>query len=283
MQSGVVMPMNLCHILLQCATVFYVVSMTGYLCYLVHQKDRIQQSSLVAMGVGAVLHMLCVVFHTIALGSLPIYTLTQSLSLAGLSMAVMFMYVQYRFRLKILGVFATAMISVLMLVAIFLPEAAATPDKMYKGIFFYGHIILIFSGEAMLALACGAGILYLIQEQGIKGKNPGYFFKRLPSLDFLDTVSYTCITTGFTLLTFGLVTGFIYARTVWGSFWRWDVKEVFSVGAWLVYAALLHLRLYSGWRGRNTAIMAVVGFLILVFTFLGVNFFLGGHHQVFTG
>jgi len=69
---------------------------------------------------------------------------------------------------------------------------------------------------------------------------------------------------------------------VWGSFWRWDVKEVFSVGAWLVYAVLLHLRLYSGWRGRNSAIMTVIGFIILIFTFLGVNSFLGGHHQGFT-
>lgn len=276
------MSMNIPFILLQCATFFYLISTAGYFCYLFYQKDRIQQTALGAVGIGAVVHLVAIVLQSAALGGLPIYTLGQSLSMAGLSLAAMFLYVQYRFHLKILGVYATAMITVLMLASIFLPEATQTPDKIYKGIFFFGHIILIFTGESMLALACGAGILYLLQEQGIKGKSPGFFFKRLPSLDFLDAVSYTCITTGFALLTFGLVTGFIYARSVWGSFWRWDVKEVFSLGAWLVYAVLLHLRLYSGWRGRNSAIMSVIGFIILIFTFLGVNSFLGGHHQGFT-
>lgn len=274
--------MNIPFILVQCATFFYLISTTGYFCYLFHQKDRIQQTALGSVGIGAVVHLFAIVLQSAALGGLPIYTLAQSLSMAGLSLAAMFLYVQYRFHLKILGVYATAMISVLMLASILVPGAAQAPDKIYKGIFFFGHIILIFSGESMLALACGAGILYLLQEQGIKGKSPGFFFKRLPSLDFLDAVSYTCISTGFALLTFGLVTGFIYAKSVWGSFWRWDVKEVFSMGAWLVYAALLHLRLYSGWQGRNSAVMSVIGFIILIFTFLGVNFFLGGHHQGFT-
>jgi ABC-type transport system involved in cytochrome c biogenesis permease subunit len=54
------------------------------------------------------------------------------------------------------------------------------------------------------------------------------------------------------------------------------------VGTWLVYAALLHLRFYSGWRGRKSAVMTIVGFLVIIFTFLGVNLLLGGHHQAFT-
>jgi ABC-type transport system involved in cytochrome c biogenesis permease subunit len=87
---------------------------------------------------------------------------------------------------------------------------------------------------------------------------------------------------GFFLLTLGLVTGFVYAKVLWGQFWSWDFKELFSMGAWLVYAVLLHLRLYAGWRGRKSAIMTIVGFGIIVFTFLGVNLVLGGHHQEFT-
>ncbi|MCK5837091.1 MAG: cytochrome c biogenesis protein CcsA, partial [Desulfobacula sp.] len=151
-----------------------------------------------------------------------------------------------------------------------------------KGFWFYAHILLVFTGEASLALASGAGILYLLQEKGIKTKSPGFFFKRLPSLDLLDNVGYACLTTGFALLTIGLVAGFIYAKAIWGRFWSWDPKEVFSVGTWVVYAALLHLRLYSGWRGRKSAIMTLIGFFVILFTFLGVNLLLGGHHQAFT-
>jgi ABC-type transport system involved in cytochrome c biogenesis permease subunit len=90
------------------------------------------------------------------------------------------------------------------------------------------------------------------------------------------------IFTGFTLLTIGLITGFIYAQQVWGRFWSWDVKEIWSGITWLIYAALLHERLVAGWRGRRAAIMAIIGFAAVVFTFLGVNLFLEGHHETFT-
>jgi len=274
--------MNVADILLQCSAMVYFVSMAGYLCYLFHQKDRIQQVSFGLAALAVAIHLTSVILAGINIKGMPIHNLVQSLSMAALAVGGMFLYVQYRFNLKILGLFATGLVSILMLAVLTIPDTPVAPDKILKGVWFFSHIILIFTGEAALGLAAGAGILYLIQEQGIKGKTQGFFFKRLPSLDFLDMVSYTCITTGFALLTFGLVTGFIYAKTVWGSFWGWDLKEVFSVGAWLVYAALLHLRLYSGWRGRKSAVMSIVGFCIIIFTFLGVNLILGGHHQAFT-
>jgi len=64
--------------------------------------------------------------------------------------------------------------------------------------------------------------------------------------------------------------------------WSWDPKEVWSAITWVLYAALLHQRLTVGWRGRRAAIMAVIGFVVILFTFFGVNFFLKGHHEVFT-
>ncbi|MGD9334007.1 MAG: cytochrome c biogenesis protein CcsA, partial [Desulfobacterales bacterium] len=106
--------------------------------------------------------------------------------------------------------------------------------------------------------------------------------KRLPSLELLDTTGYACIVTGFTMLTLGLITGFIYAKSVWGRFWGWDPKEVWSGITWLLYAALLHQRLTVGWRGRRAAIMAIIGFAVILFTFFGVNFLLQGHHGGFT-
>ncbi|HSO17956.1 MAG TPA: cytochrome c biogenesis protein CcsA, partial [Desulfosarcina sp.] len=87
---------------------------------------------------------------------------------------------------------------------------------------------------------------------------------------------------GFTMVTIGLITGVVYAKAVWGRFWSWDPKEVWSAITWLFYAALLHERLTVGWRGRRAAFMAIIGFGVLLFTFFGVNFLLQGHHGTFT-
>lgn len=269
-------------IVLQIASALYFISMTGYVLFLFNQKKIYQKTAFMLIASAIVLHFISMMVYITASGHVPLQNLSQSLSAAAFALGCMFLFFQIRFDLKILGVFASILLSVIMLAVLLIPKAPVETNAVLKGFWFYSHIILVFTGEAALALACGAGILYLFQEKGIKKKKPGFFFKRLPSLDFLDSVGYTCVTTGFALLTIGLVTGFIYAKSIWGRFWSWDPKEVFSVGTWLVYAALLHLRFYSGWRGRKSAIMTIIGFLVIIFTFIGVNILLGGHHQGFT-
>ena len=141
------------------------------------------------------------------------------------------------------------------------------------------HICLTLTGYAALALAGLGGILYLIQERQIKSKRFGFFHRRLPSLSQLDNLNYWCLTTGFPLLTGGIISGSLYAQHTLGRFWSWDPKEILTLIAWLIYAVLLHERLTVGWRGRRAALLAICGFLVLVCTFVGANLWLTGYHS----
>jgi cytochrome c-type biogenesis protein CcsB len=113
--------------------------------------------------------------------------------------------------------------------------------------------------------------MYLIQERFLKKKRLGSLYQKLPSLDVLDEINYRCLSFGFPLLTVAIITGAIWAETAWGTYWSWDPKETWSLITWFIYAALLHGRLTTGWRGRRAAVLAIVGFFVLLFTFLGVN------------
>jgi cytochrome c-type biogenesis protein CcsB len=77
---------------------------------------------------------------------------------------------------------------------------------------------------------------------------------------------------GFIFLSLGIITGSVWANFAWGSYWSWDPKETWSLITWLIYAALLHARLVRGWRGKRIAVMAIVGFVSVLFTYLGVNY-----------
>jgi cytochrome c-type biogenesis protein CcsB len=260
----------------------YIASMSGYILFLFKQKDKIEKTALLLMGGGFLFHLISIILDSLSSGTLPAHNMGQNLSIAALALSGAFLFFRYRSKLKILGVFASPLTVLVMLAALTVPASSGKEITAIKSVWLISHISLIFIGEAALALACGAGILYLIQEKGIKDKKTGFFFRRLPSLDLLDYTSYLCIAAGFTMLTFGLVTGFIYAKSTWGIFWSWDPKEIWSIATWLFYAALLHCRLVSGWQGKKSAIMTIIGFAALLFTFLGVNLFIGGHHQVFT-
>ncbi len=261
---------------------FYLLSTACYLAYLFFQKDLLHRIGYLLLFFGFLCHCAMILWTFIQIGHMPVRNLFETLSLAAWAVSAVFLAIRYRFKLKVLGVFVAPLALALMLVASQLPRYAGESKGIFSSFWFVFHVICVFIGDAAFALACGAGTLYLLQERTIKRKARGFFFSRLPSLERLDATGYACIVVGFTFLTAGLIGGFIYAKAVWGRFWSWDPKEVWSAITWLVYAALLHERLAVGWRGRRAAILSIIGFAVLLFTFFGVNFFLKGHHGVFT-
>ncbi len=98
--------------------------------------------------------------------------------------------------------------------------------------------------------------------------------------NLLEEITYKGIAFGFPLFTIGgLVFGAIWADQAWGRYWGWDPKETWSLITWFVYAFYLHAKFIRGWSGSKTAVIAVVGFLVTIFTYLGVNLFLSGLHS----
>jgi ABC-type transport system involved in cytochrome c biogenesis permease subunit len=96
----------------------------------------------------------------------------------------------------------------------------------------------------------------------------------------LDEISYRAIAIGFPLFTLGaLIFAMIWAHEAWGRFWGWDPKEVWALITWLYYTAYLHFRLSRGWQGRKSAWMAVIGFVVVMFTNVGVNLIIAGLHS----
>jgi cytochrome c-type biogenesis protein CcsB len=260
----------------------YLLSSAGYLMYLFLQTDRLHKTGYGLFVAGFVVHSLALALALIKSGHLPAGNLPGNLLIATWVLSAAFLYFQFKFKLKVMGIFAAPLAGLIMVLVSGLDWAPMPARTIFNNFWFVLHIVTIFSGEAMFALACALGILYLIQEHAIKTKKRGFFFNRLPSLDALDTTGYACIAAGFTLLTIGLITGLVYAKVIWGRFLGWDPKEIWSGISWLVYAILLHERLTVGWRGRKAAIWSIVGFAVLLFTFLGVNFLLEGHHGAFT-
>ncbi|MCQ6558074.1 cytochrome c biogenesis protein CcsA [Paenibacillus mendelii] len=98
--------------------------------------------------------------------------------------------------------------------------------------------------------------------------------------DDLDEISYRAIAIGYPIFTLGaLIFAMIWAYIAWSRFWGWDPKEVWALITWLYYTAYLHLRLSRGWHGRKSAWIAVVGFVVVMFTLIGVNLVLVGLHS----
>lgn len=131
------------------------------------------------------------------------------------------------------------------------------------------HVSMAILSYATFAVSFAAAVLYLIASR-----------RRvtwLPSPEMLDDIGYRAVTLGFPMLALVLILGSVWAYRAWGSYWSWDPKETAALFTWLVYGVYLHTRTLRGWRGQRSAIILLIGFAAVIFTYYG-NYFFGGMH-----
>lgn len=232
----------------------------------------------VLAGCGFGLHTANIIARFVIGGHIPITNLHEAASFFSWCIVLLFFFLEYRYRIGLLGSFIMPVVFVLMLSSSLLPRTINPLSPVLQSSWLGVHTVLAFLGDAAFAMAFGVGLMYLIQEHYVKSKHLGGLFRRLPSLQTLDEINYRLITLGFPLLTLAIISGAIWAETAWGRYWRWDPKEVWSLITWFIYALVLHVRLTAGWRGRRAAILSIIGFCAVLFTFFGVNLLLKGLH-----
>ncbi len=250
-----------------------------WLGFFLAQRENLCRAGAWLLGIGLTFHTLALIFRTWAAGYLPVATFGQSLLVSAWALVAAFLFLYWRFPIKVLGALTTPLAALMVSGALILPQGQGVVSPSLQSLWLAVHICLALLGNAALTLAFLAGIFYLVQERQLKTKKFGFFYRRLPSLEQLDALNYWCLTIGFPLLTGGIISGSLYAQHTMGSFWNWDPKEVLTIFAWLIYAVLLHERLAVGWRGRRAALLAICGFAVLVAAFVGANLWLTGYHS----
>lgn len=131
------------------------------------------------------------------------------------------------------------------------------------------HVLTAVVAYSAFAGTFAASCLYLFRGRANGAKpvtgNPS-------SQGTLDRVAYQAATVGFCFLSVCIISGAIWAEYVWGRFWSWDPKETWSLITWFIFAAYLHTRYHRGWRDRRAAVLGIVGFILVLVTFVGVDY-----------
>ena len=261
------------------ALVLTLLATGGLIVYIISQNKRAYQWSYRILLAGFVCLTLKILFQYYAMGAAPVLTLKSALAFFAWTILGAYLVFHLKFRLMVLGSFIAPLVACLLIISSAIPSTEVMVKPIFRSLWLTVHVGTSFVGNGMFAVTFVAGIMYLAQERQIKKKKLGTVYSRLPSLATLDSINHYSLIWGFSFLTIGMITGAIYAQYALGSYWRWDPKEIWSLITWLFYAALLHERLAVGWRGRRTAIMAIIGFMVLSFTFIGASLWLSDYHS----
>lgn len=225
------------------------------------------------------IHTTSIVIRYFGIGAIPITNMHESSSFFAWSVVIIFLYLHYRYRFVMLGIFILPIVVMLLITSLLLSSEIRPISPILQSYWLAIHTVFAFTGNSAFAVAAGIGIMYQLQERFLKKKRMTALFNKLPSVQILDEINYKLITIGFPLHTLAIISGALWAESAFGIFWRWDPKEVWSFITWLIYATILHLRIIKGWRGRKAALLSVVGFIAVLFTYFGVNLFMKSYHS----
>lgn len=269
---------------LSTATFIYALSSVFYIGSFAFKKQKLARIGYIVLIVGCLDNLAGFILrwiesYQIGYGHIPLSNMYESLVFFALTVGVLYLFVEYKYRESIIGVFATPLIFLIMAYASFDPNTNTKIMPLLpalKSNWLTAHVITCFLGYAGFAVSFGFSVMYLMTPS-----NPreGSMFSKFPTSMVMDELIYQMVVFGFLFLTIGIITGSVWATSAWGRWWSWDPKETWSLITWFVYAIFLHLRLMRGWQGHGIAWVSIIGFACVLFTYFGVNLFLSGLHS----
>ncbi|ABC80588.1 c-type cytochrome biogenesis protein CcsB [Anaeromyxobacter dehalogenans] len=216
-----------------------------------------------------------IVERWIEAGRAPFKSLFESLVFFAFTTGVVYLAFERLYRTRVFGALAALLTLALLGYALgkWDAEIVKLPPALQSA-WFVPHVVVYFVGYAAVSLAALLAAVQLLAPrvpllQRLTTLRAGTILTG-KALD-LEQMTYELIRFGFVLLTVGLLVGSVWAKSAWGDFWVWDPKENWSLVTWLVYGAYLHLRKVRGWRGDRAAWLVLLGFAVVMFTYLGMS------------
>ena len=254
------------------AGISYFCAVIAYLLHFFKPSQRLHKVAFSLVTAGFILQSLCLFWRWSLAGFLPVTNLFATLFFFSWALAFCYIYFDLRYKIGGAGLFV-------MLLNIILIGFAANRDNSLPKlipsldtIYFSSHIILSFLGYAFFAMAFSLGILYLIQNH--------FNSQFLPDIQLLRKLNEEAIFLGFILFTLCLLIGGIWAYEAWGYWFSWNIKGVWSFLVWLFYAGMCHAKFIRRWQGTGYALLSVLGFGIVLFTYLGIGLLLESNHPL---
>lgn len=258
---------------------FYFVSFVYYLLYFSNKNSRTAFLIRAWLGISISVHTLYLILLSFRLNHLPVGNLYQVLTtLAWLSVIVYFV-LEIRLKEMIMGVFLLPIILILHAISCIFLDIEQPLAEVLTTILFEAHVLILISAYAAFAISFITSIMYILLSREIESKKPGIFFQRLPSLEFFDKLSNQAINIGLILVSLGILLGVYMGIDIWEGEWILDPKLLAVLVSWAIYLAHFVTRKTVGWQGRRAAIVSVIGFNWLLFSFIVVSLFFSKFHN----
>lgn len=283
--------MPLDEVLMVTALGSYVLAALALLTYFFSRQDWLRQCGMPLAILGCAAQFAQLIARYEMTGIWPLLNLYGSLSLFSAMAVAIYIGFAFKYRLWFAGGFVLALAAVFLAYGVTWNEGTMPAVPSLQSYWAKIHVPIVVSSYAAFLVAFVFSCIYLLKyyaERALERRevavassgNPvAAWLGALPSLAQLDVIVYRAVAIGLPLISIGIITGAMWAKEAWGAYWQWDPKETAALFSWIVYLAYMHLHTRHAWRGVRTNWVSVLGFVSIVFCYLGVNIWISGLHS----
>ncbi len=243
---------------------------------LVKPRELLARATPLLVAGGLAVHFAGLLDRARELSSVPYRTLGGSVSFFGWMLGIAYLALALRHRERATAPFLIPVVIVATVVGLLLPDTPSAPARGTQGSVFALHVTLAILAYAAFALSFVLSVLYLIQSRQIRRGRTGLLFSRLPPLEVLGRMNRTSVSIGLAVLALSIVLGLVWADRFWTTLK--DPKVEWAVLTLLIYGVLLWMD-RRGWEGPRVALLSILGFSVVLFSYTVVNMYLTQAHR----
>ncbi len=266
----------------------YFFSFLAYALHFARRRPGAGRAATALLVAGTLIHTFVIGMQTMEAGHVPFAGATQAISTFVWLLALAYLYTEVTTEERGLGIFILPIVVILQLLPAVQTPGVEPRSPVLESPLFWIHVSALLGAYASFGLAAVIGVTYLLQFKEIKAKHLDFFFTRLPSLQVLDVMNSRSVLIGWLLMTVGLAAGAFWVVEARGfaatdprvqAMSLADPKIFVAIITWSVYTFGMIARRAIGWRGRRSAYLSAVGFVIVLLNFVPISYFLTDSHN----
>jgi ABC-type uncharacterized transport system permease subunit len=261
--------------------VFYFVLVWTYGKAFFADKLWAKQAKTPLLIITILLHLLSLIVRTITFQHPPVTTIFEIFTVLAFSVAITYFVIELRSQRKETGYFILNIAFFFQLTSSLFIKGTPEVPEILRSNFFGAHVTSALLGYAAITIAGAYGLLYLMLYHEMKATRFGVIYKKLPTLETLERMTFTAVMLAFILLGIAIIFGFVWLKQVYPNPQYDDPKLIGTVLIWAMYGFLVAAKAWSGWTGRKVMILSIIGFVISIFSMTIINIFFSGFHKFY--
>jgi HemX protein len=227
------------------------------------------------------LHLTYLLLRTVAFSHPPVTNLFEIFSVLAFSVALTYLVIELRAQHAETGYFILNIAFFFQLASsLFIKDSSQVPEIL-RSLFFGLHVTAALLGYAAITIGGAYGFLYLMLYHEMKATRFGVIYKKLPTLETIERMAVTAIRLAFVILGCAITFGIIWLHRVYANVYYNDPKLIGTVIIWILYGFLAVAPGVRNFKGRRMMIVAILGFVVAIFSMTVVNIFFSGFHKFY--